>query len=186
MQNHNQDKSFLILDKQEDALEEMLGVSQTVKHQANRRSEINESTIKAQYESTIDELSKENVSLKETIMEYKNSFVELRNQFNEMQTFNAKLAYANKLFMNGGLSTDEKMKISEQFDKAKNIEEAKDIFRNIVKENESVNPTKKSVEDKIKSPINSAAVATKAEPLFESRDAKRWKELAGIEKNLEE
>jgi hypothetical protein len=37
-------------------------------------------------------------------------------QFNEMQTFNAKLAYANKLFMEGGFSDKEKLKIAEAFD----------------------------------------------------------------------
>lgn len=184
LDEYNELQPNMVPGDEDSALDEMLGVSQTVKHQASRRNEINESKIKAQYESATDELLKENASLKDTIMEYKNSFIELRKQFNEMQTFNAKLAYTNKLFMNGGLSSDEKMKISEQFDKTKTVEEAKDLFRTIVKENSTVSATKKTIEEKIKSPINSP-VAPKAEPLFESAEAKRWKNLAGIKKDSE-
>ena len=44
-----------------------------------------------------------------------------------MQTFNAKLAYANKLFINGGLTNDEKIKIAEEFDKIETIEEEPNI-----------------------------------------------------------
>lgn len=185
LDEYNELQPNMVPGDDDSALDEMLGVSQTVKHQANRRNEINESKIKAQYESATDELLKENASLKETIMEYKNSFIGLRKQFNEMQTFNAKLAYANKLFMNGGLSTDEKMRISEQFDKVNTVEEAKDLFRTIVKENSTVSATKKTIEEKIKSPI-SGQVAPKAEPLFESAEAKRWRNLAGIKKDSEE
>lgn len=176
----------IAMDEDEESLEEMLGVSHTVKNQANRRSEINESKIKAQHESKIDELLKENASLKETINDYKESFIELRSQFNEMQTFNAKLAYANKLFINGGLSTEEKMTISEQFDKVKTIDEAKDLFRKLIKESNTISETKKPVEDKIKSQTINIASPTKSEPLFENKEARRWKILGGIIKESDE
>jgi hypothetical protein len=178
----------------EESLEEILGVSNTVSRQARRRQEtekeigIRESiqNKKAQHESKIDELNKENESLKETIMEYKKSFIGLRSQFNEMQTFNAKLAYANKIFINGGLSTEEKMKISEQFDKVKTIDEAKELFRNLIKESTSTVSMKKNVEDKIKIKPIAAASSTPAEPLYESEQVKRWKKLGGIIKESDE
>lgn len=143
--------------------------------------------LKAHYESKVDELTQENKRLSESVKEsanlinsYKESFVDLRKQFDEMQTFNAKLAYANKLFASGGLSTDEKAKIAEQFDKTESVDEAKKLYDSIIKENKvSVNV---SNVQKIKSPATNA-VKPKNEPLYENAEMKRMKELAGLGKN---
>jgi myosin heavy subunit len=154
------------------------------------RLEESENKIKAQYESKLDELTQENKRLNESVKEsanliksYKESFVDLRKQFDEMQTFNAKLAYANKIFASGGLSTDEKTKIAEQFDKTESVDEAKKLYDSIIKENKvSVNTNNVN---KIKSPtIN--AVKPKNEPLYENAEMKRMKSLAGIGKNEDE
>ncbi|MDG1950791.1 MAG: hypothetical protein P8J32_08330 [bacterium] len=141
----------------------------------------------AQYEATLAELNKENESLKAKVNEQKGeikkfhqSFVELRSQFNEMQTFNAKLAYANKLFANGGFSEKEKLQIAESFDQASTADDAKKLYNSIISEN------KLSVKD-IKSEI-SATPSRAAKPqaksehvvLHESAEMQRMKKLAGI------
>lgn len=197
----------LELDEEEEELEEMKamghghGIRRTqgvgagpevaVKNRS-RKVAVNESNTQegidtAHHEAKIAELNKENKSLKEKINEQKSeinkfhqSFVELRSQFNEMQTFNAKLAYANKLFANGGFSEKEKLQIAESFDKAANADEAKKLYNSIISEN------KLSVKD-IKSEI-SATPSRVAKPqsnsqhvvLHESAEMKRMKKLAGI------
>lgn len=158
----------------------------------SRKATVKESTASkgidtAQYEANIAELNKENESLKAKVNEQKGeikkfhqSFVELRSQFNEMQTFNAKLAYANKLFANGGFSEKEKLQIAESFDKAASADDAKKLYNNIISEN------KLSVKD-IKSEI-SATPSRAAKPqaksehvvLHESVEMRRMKQLAGI------
>jgi len=143
-----------------------------------------EENKKAQYESKIDELSKENKGLKSERKEFEEAFVQLREQFDEMQTFNGKLALVNKLLMNGGLSFDEKLKVCEQFDSAETIEEAQKIFKSIIKEN---NIKVNDVTSKIKSSTtHTAKPTTEAKPLYESDEARRMKQLAGLSKNSEE
>jgi neurofilament heavy polypeptide len=134
-------------------------------------------TVKAQYESKIDELKKENESLKVALKEYKDSFVVLRKQINEVQTFNAKLAYANKVFTKGGLTNEEKSIISEKFDLCKSAEEAKALYNKLIKEN-TFDVKQKNV-DKIKLPIAASEKSEKG-ALYESEEVKRMKLLAGI------
>lgn len=134
-------------------------------------------SVKAQYESKLDELKKENESLKVALKEYKDSFVVLRKQINEVQTFNAKLAYANKVFTKGGLTNEEKSIISEKFDLCKSAEEAKALYNKLIKEN-SFDVKQKNV-DKIKLPIAASEKSEKG-ALYESEEVKRMKMLAGI------
>jgi hypothetical protein len=183
-------------------MEEMQGVSHNLKH-SNRlgkeprqgvdyRNELNENKeIKAQYESKIGELVQENKglqtelkSLKLVTKEFETAFVQLREQFDEMQTFNGKLALVNKLLMNGGLSFDQKLNVCEQFDGADTIEEAEKIYKSIIKEN---NIKVGDASNKIKaSTTHTAKLNTETKPLYESEEAKRMKELAGMKKRLED
>jgi hypothetical protein len=172
------------------SMDEMLGVSFAAKKRADRRQyeNINESInkIKAQYVSKVDELRQENVSLKQTIKEYKDSFIVLRKQINEVQIFNAKLAYANKLFTNGGLTNDEKMKIAEEFDSVETIEEAKKLYNNLLNEMKGSKSPKTTSVDKLKS-VNPAVIKpSNTQTLYESDEMRRMKRLAGIGKNSEE
>jgi hypothetical protein len=146
---------------------------------------------KAQQESKIDGLIKENNSLKNTIKslqgkekEFEDAFVDLRTQFNEMQLFNGKLALVNKVLMNGGLTTDEKIKVCEQFDNVQTYEEASKLFKNIIKENNI-----KVVGDREKlkgASTNTSKPKSTSEPLYESTEARRAKVLAGMIKSDEQ
>jgi len=146
---------------------------------------------KAQHESKIDELVKENSSLKSTVKtlqgkekEFEEAFVDLRTQFNEMQLFNGKLALVNKVLMNGGLTTEEKIKICEQFDSVGTYEEASKLFKNIIKEN---NIKVADGKEKLKgASTNTAKSKSTSEPLYESDEARRAKKLAGITKTENE
>ncbi len=182
-------------DAEEDStVDEIQGVGQNLRH-SNRlgklprqgvehRKEINESVnqIKAQYGSKIDEQNKEIERLNQTIKEYKDSFIVLRKQINEVQIFNAKLAYANKLFTNGGLTNDEKMKIAEEFDSVETIEEAKKLYNNFLNEMKISKSPKNPVE-KLKSVAPAVVKPSNAQTLYESDEMRRMKRLAGIVKN---
>ncbi len=147
---------------------------------------------KAQQESKVDELIKENNSLKNTISklqgkekEFEDAFVDLRTQFNEMQLFNGKLALVNKVLMNGGLTTDEKIKICEQFDSVQTYEEASKLFKSIIKEN-SISVIGDGKEKLRGASTNTAKPKSTSEPLYESVEAKRAKVLAGMTKAEDE
>ncbi len=171
-------------ENEEEDVEEGMGISLTNRQGQNLkpntphkkvRTGLDES-IKAQYESKLDGLKQENESLKTALKEYKDSFVVLRKQINEVQTFNAKLAYANKVFTKGGLTNEEKTRISEQFDVCKTAEEAKAFYNKLIKEGVS---SVKTVVDKIKLP-KAANTSSSKGVIYESEETKRMKKLAGI------
>jgi len=59
------------------------------------------------------------------------------------------------------------------------MDEAKDLYKKIMKENKSVGSTR-SNEDKIKS-VSIPNMPTSQEPLYETAQVKRWKKLSGQE-----
>lgn len=195
------DEEIEIVGDDEETMEEMRGLSNTVQrgvpnrthknntnvHQApiSALADMNENT--AQYESIIDELKEENESLRQTVKEYKESFIELRKQINEVQVFNAKLAYANKIFTNGGLTNDEKQRIINEFETVETVEEAKKLYNKLI--NEAAGKSKENPTDKLKS-VKPAVVSTStatqnAQTLFESPEMRRMKKLAGLLKEGE-
>ncbi len=136
---------------------------------------------KTHKEANLVELQKENNSLKESLKEYKESFKVLRKQINEVQVFNAKLAYVNKLFSKGGLTNDEKVQIAENFDKTNTVEEAKILYNKIVGENKTISENKtEQLKSKLKSKNPAIINSTKSEALYESKEVSRMKQLAGI------
>ncbi len=190
-------------DEAEEMVDEMKGVGHTVQRSAGNRQGFEKNNfkhtpvtnegvekIKVQYESKLDELIQENESLKQAVEEYKSniqefssSFVELQKQINEMNVFNGKLAYANRLLSKGGLTNTEKIKIAESFDKAESVEEAKKLYNNFLKEMKSGSSNVSTSEVNFitsKPHVAPQQKSTQSETIFESEERKRWKELAGI------
>lgn len=52
----------------------------------------------------------------------------LRSKINEVNLLNAKLLFSNKIFRNKGLSESQKMKVIENFDRAKSVREVKLVY----------------------------------------------------------
>jgi len=188
--------------EEEDSIDEvkMMGVSHTVQRStgesagpesAKKRERIAESKQdnKAQYEAKIAELIKENNSLKrevneknEELSKFENGFIKLQENFGEMQDYNAKLVMAYRVAMSGGLTVDEKVQISEQFDKCETVEEAEKLYKSIVNEHKikvNKNPEKSIRATSIKS---APAAKSVSQPLYESAEVLRMKKLAGIKK----
>jgi len=60
--------------------------------------------------------------------EHRNVIKYLRGKLNEVNLLNAKLLFTNKLFRSFGLTNEQKMKVVETFDRAKNLREVKLVF----------------------------------------------------------
>ena len=177
--------------EEDDAIEETRGANHASKRTGNRTLKMNKdahiapvsslSENKTHKEARLVELKKENGSLKKSLKEYKESFKVLRKQINEVQVFNAKLAYVNKLFSKGGLTNDEKVQIAENFDGTNTVEEAKILYNKIIGENKTITESKtEQLKSKLKSNNTSIVNSTKSETLYESTEISRMKQLAGI------
>jgi len=76
-------------------------------------------------------LTKENVSLKKQLNEAEEVIKYVKVQLNEVNLLNAKLLYTNKLFKEYAMNNEQKMRVVEMFDLAKNVREVKLTYANI-------------------------------------------------------
>ena len=131
----------------------------------------------------------ENQALKRQLNEAEEVIRYVKGQLNEVNLLNAKLLYTNKLFKEYNMNNEQKMRIVEMFDLARNVREVKLTYANIA---ESLNFGGSEIKRKAKAPTSvqaiteglaSGAVAsTKPTKVIisEGKFAARMKQLAGI------
>merc|ERR1712072_486511 len=74
---------------------------------------------------------KKNRMLESKLVQYKKTLRGMKRQLSEMNLFNAKLLYANKLMQNRDLSMKQQRHIVESLDNAKTLGEAKILFESL-------------------------------------------------------
>ena len=127
-----------------------------------------------------------NRMLESKLSQYKKALRGMKGKLSEMNLFNAKLLYANKLMQNRDLSIKQQRHIVESLDDAKTLGEAKILFESLSKSLVSSRRTAKSgnlSEGALRRRTGSSSVPVKsAQPLNESVALDRWATLAGIKK----
>jgi tetratricopeptide (TPR) repeat protein len=138
-------------------------------------------------ESALRNAARKNRMLESKMKDYKKALRGMKTQLSEMNLFNAKLLYANKLMQNRELSIKQQRHIVESLDEAKNLGEAKILFESLSKSlvkssprsgqsmNESVSRNTAGYSSR---PVSSAQSST----LTEGVALDRWATLAGIKK----
>ena len=103
----------------------------------------------------------------------------LKNELNEINLFNAKLMYVNKIFKAKNLSESQKTKVVSAFDRATSVKEVENTFRTL-SESISAAPKKSSLKESVGFASKAMGNAP-ARPIVEA-DAfvTRWQQLAGI------
>ena len=129
---------------------------------------------------------RKNRMLESKLSQYKKALRGMKSQLVEMNLFNAKLLYANKLMQNKDLSIKQQRHIVESLDEAKTLGEAKILFESLSKSLVSSRPTtnggnlNESVARRRSS--SSSAPVRSAQSINESVALDRWATLAGIKK----
>jgi hypothetical protein len=126
-------------------------------------------------------------ALQQELAEYRKVVNVLRGKLQEINLLNAKLLFTNKLFNNKSLTSEQKIAIVENFDRAKTVREAKIVYTTLV---ETLNTaaramkrpakTAKVVAEGLASKATPSTAPKKAEILEENTLAKRLQQLAGI------
>ena len=111
--------------------------------------------------------------------QYKQAVANLKSQLVEMNLFNAKLLYANKLMQNKNLTMKQQKAIVEALDNAKTLREAKLLFKSLT---ESLNrkSSKKLTEGSLRTLGSSSRSTRSAQPASNGVEVDRWAVLAGI------
>jgi uncharacterized protein YoxC len=103
----------------------------------------------------------------------------LKNELNEINLFNAKLMYVNKIFKARNLSESQKTKVISAFDRSTSVKEVENTFRTL-SESITAAPKKSSLKESVGFASKAMGNAP-ARPIVEA-DAfvTRWQQLAGI------
>lgn len=144
---------------------------------SNNETRLNE----ARYQKQILEEKRENRMLRGKLDEYRGAVEDLRDQLNEMNLFNAKLLYVNKLLQSKGLDAAQKKTIIESIDNAESLREVKLVYKTL---SESVSKKSDTLnESKIRKLAGSSSRPTRSGGtlLNESTgQVDRWARLAGL------
>ena len=111
--------------------------------------------------------------------QYRQAVTNLKTQLVEMNLFNAKLLYANKLMQNKNLTMKQQKAIVEALDNAKTLREAKLLYKSLT---ESLNrkSSKKLTEGSLRTLGSSSKSTRSAQPASNGVEVDRWAVLAGL------
>jgi len=128
---------------------------------------------------------RKNRALRERLEEYRKATSNLQEQLEQLNLFNAKLLYVNKLVSNEGVTARQKKTIIEALDKAKTLREVKLLYKTLT---ESLSKVKSrgSVNESVHRSASSSrptASASSSATSSESYQTDRWATLAGFGKD---
>jgi len=124
------------------------------------------------------EESRKNRELKAQLSESERANATLREQLEEVNLFNAKLLYVNKLMQNRDLTPRQQRAIVESLDAAKSVREAKLLFTSLTESLKSKSGTVN--EGRVLGSSSRSTRSGSASNLNESVEVDRWGILAGI------
>jgi len=129
----------------------------------------------------VETKGRENRALKGKLQEYRSAVETLREQLTDLNLFNAKLLYVNKLLQNRDLSTTQRRSIIEALDSAGTLREVKLLYKSLTESldknkagNLSESFTRRALGSSSR-PTNSSAPKSN-----EAGEVDRWARLAGI------
>ena len=175
----------VIVDLDEDdllhALNDVLGDAPmpTVESRRRARRPMAARRARSSRRSRVNE-SRNNRALRSRLTEAHKANGELKRHLQEMNLFNAKLLYANKLMQNKSLSTRQQRAIVEALDSAKTLREAKLLFQSLstgIKKGKTLSESA----GRVRGSSSQSTPRASAQPLQEGAgQTDRWAILAGI------
>jgi len=134
--------------------------------------------LKESYENEV----RKNRALQQQLNEYRNGIETLREQLSELNLFNAKLLYVNKLTSDREITSSQRRAVVEALDGAKNLREAKLLYKSMSESLDRRNPAQINESAHRLSPGNASRPITSggATNLNEGTALDRWATLAGL------
>jgi hypothetical protein len=130
------------------------------------------------------EEARNNQALKTRLVESEKAISAMREQLEEVNLFNAKLLYVNKLMQNRDLSARQQRAVVESLDAAKTVREAKLLYTSLTESLKSKSGSTMN-EGRVFGSSSRSTKSGSASTLNESVEADRWAILAGINKKGE-
>jgi len=141
-------------------------------------------------------IKEENDALKKQLNEAEEVIKYVKVQLNEVNLLNAKLLYTNKLFKEYNMNNEQKMRIVEMFDLAKNVREVKLTYANIAESLNFSGTEKKKAPKEASASVQSITEGLASKPVGSTKPSKeiisegkanqmvaKFQKLAGIKKS---
>ena len=127
----------------------------------------------------IRDLRRTNRAQKEKLTKYRSAVETLREQLEDLNLFNAKLLYVNKLLQNKSLTESQKKSVIKALDEANSLVETKALYKSLT---ESLTGTKKTLSESSRYGSSSrATTSSSSKNLTEAAgEMSRWQTLAGL------
>ena len=127
---------------------------------------------------------RQNGALENKLTKYRSAVQTLREQLEELNLFNAKLLYVNKLLQNKGINESQKRSIVKALDEAKDLREAKVLYKSLT---ESFSKSTRSNSRRLNESARIASSSRTTRPAgthatSASGEVDRWARLAGLKK----
>jgi hypothetical protein len=123
--------------------------------------------------------ARENRALKQQLNDYRGAVETLREQLSDLNLFNAKLLYVNKILQNKDVAPNQRRAIIEALDGASNLREAKLLYESLAtsisSKNESLNESVKHTAGLASRPVTSSSARMSG-----AGEVDRWAILAGL------
>ena len=164
-------------EQEEEEAEEEIDLEEILKALSEEEDEDEE--VEEETESSVGEVSK----LQNELEEHRSVVKYLRSKLNEVNLLNAKLLFTNKLFRAYGLSNEQKLRVVETFDRARNLREVKLVFSTLAesfKPNGVDKPTIKENKGTASKPVASTKPKSKKVITEGSKMKDRFQKLANI------
>ena len=132
-------------------------------------------------EKEVEEAKKAKEKAEKELKEALETVSIIKTELQEVNLFNAKLLYTNKIFKAKNLTESQKVKVLAAFDKAASVKEAKLVFETL---SEGFKEKKSSVnESMLRGSASKVAGVVEKKPILEvNNQFARWQQLAGIKK----
>ena len=125
----------------------------------------------------IRQLSRKNRAQKEKLSKYRGAVETLREQLEDLNLFNAKLLYVNKLLQNKYLNESQKKSVIKALDEAKTLTETKALYKSLT---ESLGRSKTLNESKKFGSSSRATTSGSGHKNKTVGESVRWAKLAGL------
>ena len=120
---------------------------------------------------------RKNRVLDEKLKKYRSAVDTLREQLEDLNLFNAKLLYVNKLLQNKNLNESEKKSVIKALDEANSLREAKSLYKSLT---ETFTHGGKKTLSESRSRGSSSRPTTSSAPKGGAPELDRWQKLAGL------
>ena len=127
----------------------------------------------------IRQLRRQNRSQTEKLNKYRGAVSSLREQLEDLNLFNAKLLYVNKLLQNKGLNESQKKSVIKALDEAQSLTEAKSLYKSLT-ETFSRGSRETLSESRVLGSSSRPTTSSQSSATSNNGELSRWQRLAGL------